>query len=229
MGTASQADFACRHLRRDGGAAETQVRICALGGPDDRLEYALAMVEDVSDRRRMEAQLRLADRMASMGTLAAGMANEINNPLAFVLANLEFAIRELRRDGTNQDVVAALEEAREGGARVREIVRDLKTFSRADEPRLARDRCGRRAPNGLEYRGRGRPQGRLGVLVKDVLLDRLQLGDFARHMLLAGRELVDAARYLLLTGGDARGDAVDALPHRVEIKPYGIELLLIGG
>jgi PAS domain S-box-containing protein len=132
-GDATQSDFAARHRRADGTLVETQVRIRALGVDGDRPEYALAIIEDVSDRRRMEAQLRLADRMASMGTLAAGMAHEINNPLAFVLANLEFAIRELRRDGTNQDVVAALEEAREGGARVREIVRDLKTFSRADD------------------------------------------------------------------------------------------------
>src|SRR6266852_9699885 len=48
-------------------------------------------------------------------------------------------------------------------------------------------------------------------------------------MLLAGRELVNAAPYLLLTGGDAGGDPVEALPHRVEIEPHGIELPLIGG
>ncbi|HYD41559.1 MAG TPA: PAS domain S-box protein [Anaeromyxobacter sp.] len=132
-GNASLEDAACRYQRRDGAWVQAQVRACALAGPDGAPEYALAMVEDVSDRRRMEAQLRLADRMASMGTLAAGMAHEINNPLAFILANLEYSIRELRRDGTKQDVIAALEEAREGGTRVREIVRDLKTFSRADD------------------------------------------------------------------------------------------------
>jgi PAS domain S-box-containing protein len=132
-GSASLEDTACRLRRHDGTWLHAQVRACALAGEDGAPGYALAMIEDVSERRRMEAQLRLADRMASMGTLAAGMAHEINNPLAFILANLEYAIRELRRDGTNQDVVVALEEAREGGTRVREIVRDLKTFSRADD------------------------------------------------------------------------------------------------
>jgi PAS domain S-box-containing protein len=126
-------DAACRFRRSDGGWVEAQVRGRVLAAGDGAPAYTLAMIEDVSDRRRMEAQLRLADRMASMGTLAAGMAHEINNPLAFILANLEYSIRELRRDGTSQDVVTALEEAREGGLRVREIVRDLKTFSRADD------------------------------------------------------------------------------------------------
>src|SRR5215471_11965351 len=74
----------------------------------------------------------------------------------------------------------------------------------------------------------GGARRRLWALVEDELLDRLQLGDCARYLLLAGRQLVDAARYLLLTCGDAGGDPVDALPHRVEIERYGIELLVIG-
>ena len=74
----------------------------------------------------------LADRMASVGTLAAGVAHEINNPLAFILANVEFALAELRgRGGRATEVLRALGEARDGGLRVREIVRDLKAFSRA--------------------------------------------------------------------------------------------------
>ncbi len=91
------------------------------------------MIEDVTDRKRLEAQLMLADRMASVGTLAAGVAHEINNPLAFVLANVEFALAELRAAAVEPlEVLRALGEARDGGLRVREIVRDLKAFSRAD-------------------------------------------------------------------------------------------------
>jgi PAS domain S-box-containing protein len=133
-GARSTIDAPRRHRRKDGSFADTLVRVNPLFDGQGNFQYALAMVEDVSERRRLEAQLRLADRMASVGTLAAGVAHEINNPLAFVLANLEYAIRELRRGGVAQEVVTALEEAREGGARVREIVRDLKTFSRGDDP-----------------------------------------------------------------------------------------------
>src|SRR5262249_59148275 len=50
----------------------------------------LGSSHDVSERKRMEAQLHLADRMVSVGTLAAGVAHEINNPLAYVTGNLDY-------------------------------------------------------------------------------------------------------------------------------------------
>ncbi len=130
-GEREAGEEAHRFRRNDGSSVETIVRARPIRGPAGELQYTLAVVEDVSDRKRMEAQLLLADRMASVGTLAAGVAHEINNPLAYIIANLDFAVEELHGSGASQDVVRALEEAKEGGARVREIVRDLKTFSRA--------------------------------------------------------------------------------------------------
>ncbi|MDP9037570.1 MAG: ATP-binding protein [Myxococcota bacterium] len=119
---------------------------------------SLFIVRDMSERRRIEAQLLLADRMASMGTLAAGVAHEVNNPLGYAVANVGFALEELaaldgelvpgeaegasalaarlaRARGTVHRTIEALREARQGGDRVRHIVRDLKTFSRGDDDR----------------------------------------------------------------------------------------------
>jgi PAS domain S-box-containing protein len=89
---------------------------------------------DVTERRALQAQLLLADRMASLGTLAAGVAHEINNPLAFTVANLGFAVEEARRlESRHSELEQALLEAQQGAARVRDIVRDLKSFSRDDD------------------------------------------------------------------------------------------------
>jgi PAS domain S-box-containing protein len=122
-----------RLLRKDGSLAEVVLRASALRDDAGSFRFALAVVEDVTEKKHLESQLMLADRMASVGTLAAGVAHEINNPLAFILANLEFALDELRAaGGIDQDISRALSEARDGGLRVREIVRDLKAFSRAD-------------------------------------------------------------------------------------------------
>ncbi len=86
---------------------------------------------DLTERKQMEARLMMADRMVSVGTLAAGVAHEINNPLAYVIANLDYACSELKtRDA---DLAEVLREALSGAERVRVIVRDLKTFSRGDE------------------------------------------------------------------------------------------------
>jgi signal transduction histidine kinase len=93
-----------------------------------------------AERRKMQEQLLISDRMASVGTLAAGVAHEINNPLAAVIANLELMSRDLSRiAGALQitdrlhDVFDELRDARESADRVRHIVRDLKIFSRATD------------------------------------------------------------------------------------------------
>jgi two-component system cell cycle sensor histidine kinase/response regulator CckA len=101
----------------------------------DRELAILVPAVDVTERRRLEARLLLADRMVSVGTLAAGVAHEINNPLSYVMSNLQFLSDASlwAQESGSEEASQALREAQEGVARVRDIVRDLKTFSRADE------------------------------------------------------------------------------------------------
>ena len=99
----------------------------------------LVVLRDVTVQRRFEEQLALADRLASLGTLAAGVAHEINNPLAYAHTSLEVATRELVALGEPARTARAEEAigwARQGTERVRTIVRDLKTLSRAEEEPL---------------------------------------------------------------------------------------------
>ena len=58
-------------------------------------KFLVGSIHDVTERRKLEVSLALADRLASMGMLAAGVGHEINNPLAYVLANSETIAREL--------------------------------------------------------------------------------------------------------------------------------------
>jgi signal transduction histidine kinase len=91
-------------------------------------------MENITEQRHLKAKLQISDRMASVGTLAAGVAHEINNPLASIQSNLEFAINELKSGVTSLDeVFEVLNDAQEGVERVRVIVRDLKHFSRVDD------------------------------------------------------------------------------------------------
>ena len=98
---------------------------------DPALGGIVANFRDVTERKQIEGQLMAADRMVSIGTLAAGVAHEINNPLAYVVANLSLLPDAL--GATTPEVTDILAAARDGAERVRQIVRDLKTFSRAEE------------------------------------------------------------------------------------------------
>jgi two-component system, cell cycle sensor histidine kinase and response regulator CckA len=128
------------------------------------------LFRDVTEERRLQATVAQADRLASMGMLAAGVAHEINNPLSYVLYNLtslagemprharrlaearnalrgsvgEAGLRELLGDNidvldpaTATDAEERFRDALTGVHRIKDIVRGLGTFSRAEQDRLA--------------------------------------------------------------------------------------------
>jgi signal transduction histidine kinase/CheY-like chemotaxis protein len=93
----------------------------------------LVLVRDVTITRQMEQQLALTERMATLGTVAAGVAHELNNPLTYILSNVSLALEELDASGRPLDLSAlrqTLRDARDGGLRVQRIVADLGVFSR---------------------------------------------------------------------------------------------------
>jgi two-component system, NtrC family, sensor kinase len=120
----------------------------------------LIVGRDISDRHRMDEQRRdlerrlyHADKLATLGQVTAGVAHDVNNPLAWVCSNLEvlnqlkpairqLAATELQRaaprvpEGVLQEIVESLDElvsdSLAGTARIRDIMHDLKTFTRMD-------------------------------------------------------------------------------------------------
>jgi PAS domain S-box-containing protein len=123
-------------------AADGSWRMCELSAIRVDLGGAPTVVassRDVTERKRMRAKLIVSDRMASLGTLAAGIAHEINNPLAYVAGNLE-AVAETFQATQYQpsksecvELSAAINDARDGAERVRRIVQGLRSFSRSEE------------------------------------------------------------------------------------------------
>ncbi len=129
---------------KDGAPRRVAWTNTAITGPDGAVRYVIGTGIDVSVSARLQARLMLADRMASVGTLAAGVAHEINNPLTYVIASLEYASRLVEQPPSGDINAAAeararlrysLSQAREGADRVRQIVKNLRTFSRGDEDR----------------------------------------------------------------------------------------------
>jgi PAS domain S-box-containing protein len=140
-------DMERRYVRKDGRIVHLRYRVGALRDASGALHRAIGIIEDVTaqveaeaERARMQARLALADRMASLGTLAAGVAHEINNPLTYVLANVDVARESVVRLAAEraadpgaaralEEIGEALAEAADGAGRVRQIVGDLKALS----------------------------------------------------------------------------------------------------
>lgn len=100
----------------------------------DQLKRTLHDVIGLRQRREAEASAAHADRLASLGTLSAGIAHEIGNPLAAVLANLTLAERAIDAPSFDRaELKQWLGGAREAAEVVRRIVREVGYFSRASE------------------------------------------------------------------------------------------------
>jgi len=118
--------------RPDGTTLDVEIQVRPILYRDRACQ--VVALRDVTERRRLQGRLMASDRMASIGTLAAGVAHEVNNPLAYVLSNLEYVREHVTLDDLPRGELAALlDEALHGAERVRNIVRDLKTFSRSDD------------------------------------------------------------------------------------------------
>lgn len=133
-----------RLLRSDGSSVLCEVAAVAVSF--EGRDAVAAVVRDITERVRIQAELAHADRMTTAGRLAAGVAHEINNPLTFVLLNLEHQTRVLESHLSSgvplpRETLRVLTQgarfAHEGTERVAKIVKDLRMLGRREEEPLA--------------------------------------------------------------------------------------------
>jgi two-component system, cell cycle sensor histidine kinase and response regulator CckA len=197
-----------RRLRDDGRAQWRDVQLARPGAAPGCADVSASLVHtdgsssvmfiarDMTEANRLRQQVLHNEKLATVGTLAAGIAHEINNPTAVILGNLSCIAEHVGGAGSDmspEDLQEALRDSMHAAERVRDIVRDLKGFSHLDEGDVGLvdvheriDTSLRMAANEVRYRARiekryapGLPRilasaGRLNQLFLNILVNAAQ-------------------------------------------------------
>ncbi len=112
------------------GVRQYRVVSSPILGDDGKVIAAVKMVEDMTERLELEAQLRQSQKLESIGTLAGGVAHEINNPINGIM---NYAQLILDRLGLDSPVAEFVEEIGHETERVALIVKNLLAFARREK------------------------------------------------------------------------------------------------
>jgi PAS domain S-box-containing protein len=114
--------------RKDGSHVWVEIKTTPIKQQESMI--VLGFVRDVTERKKMEEQLIVADRLASIGELVSGVAHELNNPLTGVIGFAQLLLEKDISDDVKEDVKIIYSEAQ----RTVEVVKGLLTFARKHEP-----------------------------------------------------------------------------------------------
>ncbi len=121
-------------IRKDGSTVWTNIRARFVRDSNGRAVQILGVSRDISDskkaveeRRRMEERLRQAEKMEALGTLAGGVAHDLNNILSGIVSYPDLILMELPEESPLKDAIVTI---RESGQRAAAVVQDLLTLAR---------------------------------------------------------------------------------------------------
>jgi PAS domain S-box-containing protein len=133
-GTVTLEHFAHRTLRR--GDVILNVKGTAMRDLRGEVQGTLITVEDVTERVGLEKAMQQAEKMAAIGTLSAGLAHEINNPIGVIASRVECMLLEADEQALSEMVRGDLQVIAKHADRVARITQGLLSFSRPQAWRM---------------------------------------------------------------------------------------------
>lgn len=131
-GTVPAYSLPKRYVTKQGETRWARLRCASVCDETGTPIYGFGMIEDLTGDREAEKALRRSERLASIGTFAAGVAHQINNPLGGILMAAQFALATQESSDSPALVRKALEDIEADARRCGDIVRSVLRFARQD-------------------------------------------------------------------------------------------------
>ncbi|NWF88533.1 MAG: PAS domain S-box protein [Ignavibacteriaceae bacterium] len=179
------------NIKKNGEAFHTQLLISPILDDQQNVTGYFGIHRDLSDKKTLEKQLIHTQKMESIGTLAAGIAHEVGNPLASISAIVQVA----QRYTTDDSVKDKLELVKNQVNRISKIIRDLVDFSRPSNFELQLTDINKNISEAVEIT-------KVGVKAKDVIFDMDLKPDIPRLHLVAD-QIQQVFVNILLNAADA--------------------------
>ncbi|MGZ4393723.1 MAG: PAS domain S-box protein, partial [Gaiellaceae bacterium] len=126
-GTRDSYRYEKRYVRKDGELVWCQLTAVLERDPDGRPSVVTSMIEDISERKEAEDQLRQSQKMDAIGQLSAGIAHDFNNMLMGVLGYAEIARGEVEEGSRAENCLVKIEDSAQRAA---SLTRQLLAFGR---------------------------------------------------------------------------------------------------
>jgi PAS domain S-box-containing protein len=121
----------------DGGVSRLSTNLVSVLGADGVVEGVIAIGRDLTELRRLEGQIVQAEKLATLGQLAAGVVHELNNPLTSISVYAEYLLQKHQNENAEAGDVEKLRRIVQASERILRFTRDLVTYARpaTEEPR----------------------------------------------------------------------------------------------
>lgn len=188
--------------KKNGEPFYTQLLVSPIFDDDNKITGYFGIHRDVSDKRTLEKQLIHTQKMESIGTLAAGIAHEVGNPLASISALVQVA----QRNTDDEFITEKLGLVKNQITRISKIIRDLVDFSRPSDYEMQTTDINSTIKEAVEIT-------KVGTKAKDIEF-QVKLSDDVPSLPLVADQVVQVFVNILLNAVDAINEAKDELQQK---------------
>ncbi len=214
-----------QHETRQRGRVVLDVKGSAIRASDGALEGVVLLVEDVTERVAFERSLRQSEKLAALGTLAAGLAHEINNPIGIITSRIELMREDAGVQGLPKEARDDLEVLDTHARRVARITHGLLSFARRSPGEKVAVDVGRVVEDTMLLVAKQAQKEEIGLRVEvapdlpPVLGDRTLLAQVLLNLVNNARDAVQAGGEIFVR---AERDPVRAGWTRVIVRDTGV-------